>query len=168
MAAVMLQVIPSFYTSYSENILFFSANAIEIYIVSKQYCIAHRNDKMCFLLNCRYHIILIGNINELRRKLDAFCFNYQQVDCLYTLFKYHFNGKIVIKSGQLFLICRGQFNSNNETEEWRKCPASQKRDFRGKSTKNNCLSPSKRPNRRKLVHRCLQTELNKIKKLKLN
>ena len=144
MAAVMLQVIPSFYTSYSENILFFSANAIEIYIVSKQYCIAHRNDKMCFLLNCRYHIILKGNINELRRKLDAFCFNYQQVDCLYTLFKYHFNGKIVIKSGQLFLICRGQFNSNNETEEWRKCPASQKRDFRGKSTKNNCLSPSKK------------------------
>ena len=57
---------------------------------------------MCFQPNCRYHIILIGNIKELLQKLDAFCFNYQHVDCLYTLFKYRFNGKIVIKIGQLF------------------------------------------------------------------
>ena len=56
---------------------------------------------MCFLPNCRYHIILKGNIKELLQKLDAFCFNYQHVDCLYTLFKYRFNEEIVIKSGQL-------------------------------------------------------------------
>ena len=98
----MLQVIPSFYTNYSKHSLFVSANTYEKYIVCKEYCIARHDDKMCFLPNCRYHIILIGNIKDLLQKLDAFCFNYQHVDCLYTLFKYRFSAKTVVKSGQLF------------------------------------------------------------------
>ena len=63
MAAVMLQVVPSFYTKYSKNSLLISAITYEIYIVSKDYCIARHGDKLCFLLNRRYHISLIGNIN---------------------------------------------------------------------------------------------------------
>ena len=115
MAAVMLQVILSFSTSYSKNSLFISGNTYEKYIVSKECCIAGHDDKMCFLPNCRYHIILIGNIKKLLEKLDAFCFNYQHVDCLYTLFKYRFNGKIVIKSGQLidYLQRADHFNQQN-------------------------------------------------------
>ena len=101
MAAIMLQVIPSFYTIYPKNSLLIFANTYEIYILSKEYCIARHDDKMFFLLNCRYHIILVGNIKDLLQKLDAFCFNYQHVDCLYTLFKDRFSGKIVVKSGQL-------------------------------------------------------------------
>ena len=58
MAAVMLQVIPSFYTNYSKNSLFISANTYEKFIVSKEYSIARTDDKMCFLPNCRYHNIL--------------------------------------------------------------------------------------------------------------
>ena len=99
MAVVMLQVIPSFSTNYLTNSLFISASTYEKFIVSKEYCIARHDDKMCFLPNCRYHNILIGNIIELLQKLDAFCFNYQHVDCLYTLFKYRFIGKLVIRSG---------------------------------------------------------------------
>ena len=102
MAAVMLQVIPSFYTIYSKNSLFISANTYENYIVSKEDCIVRHDDKICILPNCRYHILLIGNIKELLRKLDAFCFNYHYEDCLYTLFGYRFSGKIVVKSGQFF------------------------------------------------------------------
>ena len=102
MATVLLQVIPSFCTNYSKNNLFISANTYEKNIVSKEYCIARHDDKMCFLPNCRHHIILIGNIKDLLQKLDAFCFNYQHVDCLYTLFKHRFSDKIVLKSGQLF------------------------------------------------------------------
>ena len=101
-AAVLLQVIPSFYTIYSKSSLFISANSYEKFIVSKEYCIDCHDDKMCFLPICRYHIIAIGNIKDLLQKLDAFCFNYQDVDCMYTLFKCHFNGKIVIESGQFF------------------------------------------------------------------
>ena len=102
MAAVMLQVIPSVYTNYSKKSLFISANTYEKNIVSKEYCIARRDDRMRFLPNCRYHNFLIGNINDLLKKLDAFCLNYQHVDCLYTVFKYRFKGEIVVKSGQLF------------------------------------------------------------------
>ena len=102
MAAVMLQAIPSFYTNCSENSLFVSANTYGKLIVSIEYCIARHDDMICFLPNCRYHNILIGNIKELLQKLDAFCFNYQHVKCLYTLFKYRFSGKFFVKSGQLF------------------------------------------------------------------
>ena len=94
MAAVMLQVIPSFYTNYSKSSLFISANTYEKYTVSKEYCVAGHDDKMCFLPNCRNHNILIGNIKELLQKLDASCFNYQHVDCLYTNFKYRFIEKL--------------------------------------------------------------------------
>ena len=81
---------------------FFLQTHMKKNIVSKEYCIARHDDKMCFLPICRSHIVLIGNIKELLHKLDAFCFNYQHVDCLYTLFKYRFSGKNVVKSGQLF------------------------------------------------------------------
>ena len=102
MQAVMLQVIPSFYTGYSKNSLFIPANTFEKNIVSEEYCIARHDDKMCFLPNCSDHFILIGNIKELLQKLDAFYFNYQHVDCLYTLFEYRFSGKVVVKSGKFF------------------------------------------------------------------
>ena len=119
MAAVMLQVIPSIFTNYSKNSLFFSANIYEKYIMSKQNYFTCYDDKMCFLPNCRYHIILIGNIKDLLHKLGSFCFNYQHVNCLYTLFKYRFNGIIVIKSGQLFdkLQRTVHFNQQNRGVE---------------------------------------------------
>ena len=165
----MLQLIPSFYTIYSKNSLFISANTYEKF-VSKDYCIARHDDKMCFLPNCRYHIIIIGNIEELLLKLDAFCFNYQHVDCLYTLFKYRFIGKIVIKSGQFFdnLQTAVHFIQKNRPEEWTECPALQRRNSWGKSARNVCWAPSKRPNRRKLLDHSLQTELNKLKRLNLS
>ena len=90
----MLQVIPGFYSNYSRNSLLLSANTYEKNITSKEYCIARHDDKICFLPNCRYHIILIGSNKELLQKLDAFCFNYQHVVCLYTIFKYHFSGQL--------------------------------------------------------------------------
>ena len=115
----MLQVIPSFYTNYAKNSLFIPANTYEKYIVRKKSCTACHDDKLCFLLNCRYHIILIGNIKDLLQKLDAFSFNYQYVDCLYILFKYRFSGTIVVKSGQLFdsLHRAVHFNKKNRGVE---------------------------------------------------
>ena len=97
----MLQSIPSFYAKLSEKILFISANTYEKYLVCKDYCIAHHDDKTCFLPSCKYHILLFGNVEELLKKLDSFCFTYQHLDCLYTLFKYRFSGKVIAKSGQV-------------------------------------------------------------------
>ena len=68
MAAVMLQVMPGFLKNYSKNGLFISANTYEKIKTSNAYCIAHDVDKMCFLPNCRYHIILIGDNKELLQK----------------------------------------------------------------------------------------------------
>ena len=98
----MLQSIPSFYTKSSEKSLFTSTNTYEKYIVCKNYCVAHHDDKTCFLPSCKYHVLLPGNFEELLKNLDALCFTYQHVDCLYTLFKYRFSGKVVAKSGQVF------------------------------------------------------------------
>ena len=101
-AAVMLQTISSFYAKISEKSLFFSANTYEKYIVCKDYCIAHHNDKTRFLSACKYHNILLGEIEELLHILDTFCFTYQHADCLYTLFEYQFNEKIIAVSGNVF------------------------------------------------------------------
>ena len=140
MAAVMLQVIPSFYTNYSKKSLFISAITYEKYIVCKEYCIARHDDKMCFLPNCRYHFILIGNIKELLQNLDAFCFNYQHVDCLYTLFKYRFSGKIVIKSGQLFDNLQKAVHFNQQNRGVERMPSIAKKRLLRKKYKKHLLS----------------------------
>ena len=118
----------SFYTNYSKNRLFFSANTFEKNIVSKEYCIARHDGKICFLPNCRYHIILIGSIKDLLQKPDALCFNYQQVNCLYTLSSTASVAKLLSRVDNSLIICRGQFISTSKTKEWTECPASRKRD----------------------------------------
>ena len=102
MAAILIQTIPSFYTKNSEKRLFISANTYEKHIVCKDYCIANHDDKTCSLPACKNHIILLGNVEELLKKLETICFNSQRVDCLNTLFKYRFSGKVIAKSGQVF------------------------------------------------------------------
>ena len=140
MAAVMLQVIPSFYTNYSKNSLSISANTYEKFIVSKENSIARHDGKMCFLPNCRYHIILKGNNKELLQKLDAFYFNYQHVDCLYTLLKYRFIGKIVIKSGQLFDSLQREVQSNQQNRGVDRMPGIAKKRLLMKKYKKHLLS----------------------------
>ena len=88
MAAIMLQSIPSFYTKFSEKNLFIFTSTYEKYIVCKDYCSARHDDKTCFLPAGKNHKILLGNVEELLKKLVTFCFTYQYVDCLYTLFKF--------------------------------------------------------------------------------
>ena len=97
-------------------------------IVSKEYCFARHDDKRCFLPNCSYHILLIGNIKELIQKLDAICFNYQHVDCLYTLFKYRFSGIIVFKSGQLFDNVQKVVHINHQNKGVDRKPSIAKKD----------------------------------------
>ena len=127
MAAFMLQSIPSFYAKISEKSLFISATTYEKYIVCKDYCIAHHNEKTCFLPACNYHIVLLGNVQELLMKLDSFCFIYQHVDCLYTLFKYRFCGKVIAKLDKCLITCNEQLTLITETRELTECRALQKR-----------------------------------------
>ena len=45
--------------------------------------------------------MIIMDIVELVQKFDAFCFQYQHVDCLCTLIKDLISGKIIARSGQV-------------------------------------------------------------------
>ena len=148
-----------FYKQFQKQRLF-SANTYGKYIASNECCFARHDDKMCFLPNCRYHIVLIGNIKELLQNLDAFCFNYQHVECLYTIFKYRFSRKIVIKSGKIFdnLQRAVHFNQQNKGDD--RMPSFAKKRIlkrKKKNTKNNCCAPSKRQNRQKLLGQSLTT-----------
>ena len=79
----MLQAIPSFHAKFLERGLFISATTYEKYIFCNDNCIAHHDDKTCLLPACKYHVLLLGEIEDLLHKLDKFCFTYQHVECLY-------------------------------------------------------------------------------------
>ena len=140
MAAIMPQSIPSFYTKVSEKSLFISATTYEKYIVCTDHCITHHNDKTCFLPACKYHIVLPGSVQELLKKLDTFCFTYQHVDCLYTLFKYRFSGKVIVKSGQVFDNVQRAVDFNQRNKGVDRMPSIAKKKLLRKSTKKNLFS----------------------------
>ena len=73
MAAVFLPTISSFYAKNVEICLFISAETYEKKHC-KDYCIAHHDNKTCFLPACKYHILLLEEFEELLHKLDTFCF----------------------------------------------------------------------------------------------
>ena len=112
---------------------------MKIFFVSKEYCFARHDDKMCFLPKCRYHNILIGNIKELLQNLDAFCFNYQHVDCVYTLFKYRLSGKIVVKSGLLFHNLQRVVHFNQQNRGVDRMPSIVKKRLSRKKYKKHLL-----------------------------
>ena len=108
--------------------------------MSKEYCITLPNDKLCFLPICRYHIILTGNHKWLLQKLDAFCFYYQLMDCLYTFFRYRFSGKIVVKSGQLFDNVQRAVHFNHQNNGVDRMPSIAKKRLLRKKYKKHFLS----------------------------
>ena len=136
----MLQTIPSFYAKISEKRLFISATTYGKYIVCKDYCIAHHNEKTCFLPACKYRIILFGNVQELLNKLETFCFTYQHVDCLYTLFMFRFSGKIIAKSGQVFENMQRALDFNHRNKGVDRIPSIAKRRLLRKKYKKQLFS----------------------------
>ena len=136
MAVVVLQAIPSFFAEYSQKCMFISSNTYEKFIVCNDYCEAFHNDKTCLVSHCKFHIILLGNLQELLKKLDTFCFTYKHVDCLYTLFKYRFSGKVIAKSGKVFDNVQRAVTLITETREWTECRALQKKLLRKKYKKH--------------------------------
>ena len=140
MAAILLQTIPSVYAKTSEKSLFISATTYEKYIVCSDYCIVHHNEKTCFLPACKYHIVLFGNVQELLKKLDTFCCTYQHVDCLCTLFKYQFSGKVIAKSGQVFDTVQRAVDFNHRNKGVDRMPSIEKKRLLRKKYKKHFFS----------------------------
>ena len=93
MAAVMGQVLPDFYKKFCEKALFISVwvKDYKLYLLTSEYSDASHNYYFCPLKNYSYHIILISSsMNELLQKTDDLSFQYQTVECLYTLYKHQF------------------------------------------------------------------------------
>ena len=166
MAAVMFQSIPSFYTKFSEKSLFISANTYEKHIVCKDYCIAHDDNKTCFLPACKYHIILLGNVEKLLKKLDQFCFTYQHVDCLYTLFKYRFSGKVIARSGQVFDILQRAVDFNQKNKGVDRMPSIAKKKLLRKKYKKDSFSSFQKTKTTQTSGSVLAERIEKVKKTK--
>ena len=166
MAAIMLQTIPSFYTKLSEKSLFISANTYEKYIVCKDYCIAHHDDKTCFLPSCKYHILLLGNFEELLKKLDTFCFTYQHVDCLYTLFKYRFSGEVIAKSGQVFDNVQRAVYFNQRNKAVDRMPSIAKKRLLRKKYKKHLFSSFQKTKSTETGGSVFAERIDKVKKTK--
>ena len=166
MAAIMLQAKPSFYTKLSEKSLLISANTYEKYIVCKDYCIAHHDDKTCFLPACKYHILLIGNVEELLKKFDTFCFTYQHVDCLYTLFNYRFSGKVIAKSGQLFDNVQRAVDFIQRNKGVDRMPSIAKKRLLRKKYKKHLFSSFQKTNSTQTSGSVLSERIEKVKKTK--
>ena len=117
--------------------LFVSATTYEENTICKDYCIAHHNEKTCFLPACKNHIVPLGNVQELLKKLDTFYFTYQHVDCPYTLFKYRFSGKFIKKDGQVFVNVQRAVDYNHRNKGVDRMPSiAKKRLLRKKYQKH--------------------------------
>ena len=166
MAAILLQSIPSFYAKNSEKSLFISATTYEKYIVCKDYCIAHHNEKTCFVPACKYHIVLLGNVQELRKKLDSFCFTYQHVDCLYTLFKNRFSGKVIAKSGPVFDNVQRAVDFNHRKRRVDRKPSIAKKRLLRKKYKKHLFSSFQKTKATKTSGSVFAERNEKVKKTK--
>ena len=163
----MLQTIPSFYAKISEKSLFISATTFEKYIVCRDYCIAHHNDKTCFLPVCKYHIVPLANVQELLKKLGTFCFTYQHVDCLYTLFKYRFSGKVIAKSGQVFDNVQRAVEFNHRNNGVDRMPSFAKKRLLRKKYKKNLFSSLQKTKSTQTSGSVFAERIEKVKKTKL-
>ena len=166
MAAIMLQTIPSFNTKILEKNLFISAYTYEKYIVFKDYCIAHHDDKTCFSPARKHHIILPGNVEELLKKLDKFCFTYQHVDCLYTLFKYRFSGKVIARSGQVFDNVQRAVDFNHRNNGVDRMPSIAKKRLLRKKFKKHSFSSVEKTKKTQTSGSVFPKRIEKVKKTK--
>ena len=163
----MLQAKPSFYTKLAEKSLLISANTYEKFLVCKDYCIAHHDDKTCFLPACKYQILLIGNVEELLKKLDTFCFTYQHVDCLYTIFKYRFSGKVIAKSGQVFDNVQRAVDFNQRNKGVDRMPSIAKKRLLRKKYKKHLFSSFQKTKSTQTSGSVFADRTEQVKKTKL-
>ena len=122
---------------------------------------------MCFLPTFGYHIVLVGDIKELLQRMLVVCFNYQHLDCLYTLLHFRFCGKSDVKDRQFFdhMQRAGHFNQQNR-EVNRKLSIPKWRLLREKY-KNHLLSSFQKTNATQTSGSVLADRIEQVKKTKL-
>ena len=115
-----------------------------------------------FLPACKYHIILLGNVEELLKKLDTFCFSYQHVDCLYTLF----SGKVLAKSGQVFNNVQRAVDFNQRSNGVDRMPSIAKKRLLRKKYKKHLFSSFQKAKTTQTNGSVFAERIEKVKKTK--
>ena len=157
---------PAFTQNSQKKSLFISANTFEKFFVCKDYCIAHHDDKTCFLPACNNHILLLGNVEELLKKLDTFCFTYQHLDSLYTFFKYRFSGKVFAKSGQVFDNVQRAVDFNQRNKGVDRMPSIAKKRLLRKKYKKHLFSSFQKTKTTQTSGSVFAKKIEKVKKTK--
>ena len=119
-----------------------------------------------FLPDCKEHIILLGNFEELLKKLDTFCFTYQHVDCLYTLFNYRFSGKVIAKSGQVFDNVQRAVEFNQRNNAVDRMPSIAKKRLLRKKYKKHLFSSFQKTKSTQTGGSVFAERIEKVKKTK--
>ena len=119
-----------------------------------------------FLPFCKYHILVFGNVQELLKKLNTFCFTYQHVDCLYTLFKYRFSGKVIAKSGQVFDNVQRAVDFNHTNKGVDRMPSIAKKRLLRKNYKKYLFSPFQKTKSTQTGGSVFAERIEKVKKTK--
>ena len=127
MAAVMMQVVPSFHSVYSTKSVHICANTYEKYIVSKDYCVALHEDSKCTVPNCKYHILLIAekDKSDLMQKLDTLHIMWSTVFMQYSSIA--LKERLLPKMDKYLTILNGLYDSINVTRRMKGCREQQKR-----------------------------------------
>ena len=134
----MCQALPSFYSDYNSKSLFISVSNdfYEKYIVTQDYCVS-THDSFCSLGNCKFRIILIGtSLSQILQRLDKYQYIYQEIDCLYTLYKHRFFSSIVTSSGEVSISLVVECSIIYDGKGQKKHQAYQGNDLFAKSSKN--------------------------------
>ena len=128
MAAIMLQAIPSFYAKFSEKSLFISANTYEKYIVCKDYCIAHHDDKTCFYPIADITLYYLEKLRSCYINWIHFVSPINTWTVYIPCSSTASVGKLLQRVEMCLTMCREQSPLTKETEGWTKCRVLQKRD----------------------------------------
>ena len=140
----MCQALPSFYSDYNSKSLFTSVSN-EFYeknIVTQDYCVS-THDSFCSLGNCKFHIILIGtSLSQILQRLDKYQYIYQEIDCLYTLYKHRFFSSMSHQVGKSSLSCEVQHSLRWKGAE--KTPSVSRKRLVRKKFKKHYLSSNQK------------------------
>ena len=147
MAAVMCQVLPDVYKKYCEKALFIcvSVKNYRPYLLTNEYSVASHNNTFCPVKNCFSHRILISSsIYELLQKMDDLSFQYQRVNCLYTLYKHQFFGHTNEEAGLVFTQLKRFVQHKLENKFVEKLPSLSKKRLSRKKFKRHLLEVEQR------------------------
>ena len=153
-----------FLLNIPKNCLIISANTYKKYIVCNNFCVDFHNDRTCAVSNCKFHFILLGDVEELLKKLDIFCFTYQHVDCMYTFFKYRFSGKIIAKSVQLLDNVQQTVDFNHRNKGVHRMPSNAEKRLLRKKYKKPSFSSFQRTKTTQTSGSMFAERIEKVKK----